>query len=199
MMELGRKLKELRASKKLNQSDLAGLLKVERSTYGKYETGDSSPDFEKLIKLANYYKVSIDDLFGRGEIYDIGSAIKEEREFQGLTERELSELVGVSEYEISQYEEDDIPINQELADRIAEIFGMTFPALLYKYDLYEEPIPEQFNGDVDRYGAFKKAEQRDAFNDEIQTLAAHHDGEDWTEEELEDIERFKAFIKSKRQ
>jgi transcriptional regulator with XRE-family HTH domain len=30
------------------------------------------------------------------------------------------------------------------------------------------------------------------------TIAAHHDGEDWTEEELEEIERFKEFIRSKR-
>lgn len=30
------------------------------------------------------------------------------------------------------------------------------------------------------------------------TIAAHHDGEDWTEEELEEIERFKEFVRSKR-
>lgn len=30
------------------------------------------------------------------------------------------------------------------------------------------------------------------------TIAAHHDGDEWTEEELEEIERFKAFIRSKR-
>lgn len=35
-------------------------------------------------------------------------------------------------------------------------------------------------------------------NDDIDTIAAHHDDEDWTEEELEDIERFKAFIRSQR-
>jgi len=33
---------------------------------------------------------------------------------------------------------------------------------------------------------------------EIHTIAAHHDGEEWTEEELEEIERFKEFIKQKR-
>ena len=32
----------------------------------------------------------------------------------------------------------------------------------------------------------------------IDTLAAHHDGEDWTEEELEEIEAFKRFVKMKR-
>lgn len=35
-------------------------------------------------------------------------------------------------------------------------------------------------------------------DDDIQTLAAHHDGEDWTEEELAEIERFKEFLRSKR-
>ena len=37
-----------------------------------------------------------------------------------------------------------------------------------------------------------------AANDNIETIAAHHDGEDWTEEELDEIERFKNFVKLKR-
>lgn len=36
------------------------------------------------------------------------------------------------------------------------------------------------------------------FNNEVETIAAHHDGEDWTEEELDEIERFKNFVKLKR-
>jgi len=32
----------------------------------------------------------------------------------------------------------------------------------------------------------------------IETIAAHHDGDEWTEEELEEIERFKEFVKMKR-
>lgn len=32
----------------------------------------------------------------------------------------------------------------------------------------------------------------------VHTIAAHHDGEEWTEEELEEIERFKQFVKMKR-
>jgi len=35
-------------------------------------------------------------------------------------------------------------------------------------------------------------------DEEIETIAAHHDGEDWTDEELEEIERFKRFVKSNR-
>jgi phosphopantothenate synthetase len=34
---------------------------------------------------------------------------------------------------------------------------------------------------------------------ELETLAAHHDGEEWTDDELEEIKRFKEFVKSRRQ
>lgn len=37
---------------------------------------------------------------------------------------------------------------------------------------------------------------RDDFS--VDTIAAHHDGDEWTEEELEEIERFKAYVRSKR-
>ncbi len=33
---------------------------------------------------------------------------------------------------------------------------------------------------------------------EIQDIAAHYDGEEWTDEELDEIERFKEFVKSRR-
>ena len=34
--------------------------------------------------------------------------------------------------------------------------------------------------------------------DDIQTIAAHHEGEEWTEEELAEIERFKEFVRMRR-
>lgn len=33
---------------------------------------------------------------------------------------------------------------------------------------------------------------------EVHTIAAHHDGENWTEEELDEIEQFKKYVLSKR-
>lgn len=34
---------------------------------------------------------------------------------------------------------------------------------------------------------------------EIETLAAHHDGDEWTEEELADIEAFKQFVRMRKE
>ncbi len=37
------------------------------------------------------------------------------------------------------------------------------------------------------------------FRSRIETIAAHHDGDTWTEEELADIEKFKEFVKMRRE
>jgi hypothetical protein len=42
-----------------------------------------------------------------------------------------------------------------------------------------------------------KSIDKNAFDGDI-TIAAHHEGEDWTEEELEDIKKFKEFLKARR-
>lgn len=47
-------------------------------------------------------------------------------------------------------------------------------------------------------GSIAKKSSLPDIRTDIHTIAAHHNGEDWTEEELEEIEKFKEFVKSKR-
>lgn len=61
-------LKELRARKNLLQKDVAAAIGVDRTTYVKYETGDSEPNFEILKRIAQFYEVSIDYLLD----FDVG-------------------------------------------------------------------------------------------------------------------------------
>lgn len=51
--------------RKLTQQDLADWLGIERSTYGKYETGDSEPNFDTICRLADFFDVSVEYLMGR--------------------------------------------------------------------------------------------------------------------------------------
>lgn len=129
----------------------------------------NSPSVDKLQKVANYFKVSTDYLLSRGTIYDLGCAIKEEREFQGLSEKELGKIIGISDFELLQYESDDMPVSEALAEKISNAFGMSLPALLVKYELYDEQIPTQFDGDVDAYNDFKKAVDKDVRSESNQT------------------------------
>lgn len=58
-------LKRLREAKGLFQKDVASAIGVDRTTYVKYERGDSEPSFQILEKLADFFNVSVDYLLGR--------------------------------------------------------------------------------------------------------------------------------------
>ena len=60
-------LKQLRTSKKMLQKDVASLLGIDRTTYAKYESGASEPNYETLLKLAEIFGVSTDYNLGRDE------------------------------------------------------------------------------------------------------------------------------------
>ena len=61
-MTLGEKIYELRTQNNLSQGDLANELNVSRQSISKWENGNSTPDLEKIVKLAEIFKVSLDEL-----------------------------------------------------------------------------------------------------------------------------------------
>lgn len=62
---LAARLKELRIKKELPQLMVALDLGIARSTYACYETAKNEPDIFTLIKIADYFEVSLDYLVGR--------------------------------------------------------------------------------------------------------------------------------------
>ena len=75
-MKINETLKKLRNSKKLSQSDMADILEVSLSSYQKYERDKNciTPSLDVIIRIADFYNVSIDYLLGR-EIMDEPKAI----------------------------------------------------------------------------------------------------------------------------
>jgi predicted transcriptional regulator len=65
MVDFGAKLKQLRRDKKLSQLQLAKVLFVSESTIGMYETNRIRPSHEILLTIAEYFDVSLDELYGR--------------------------------------------------------------------------------------------------------------------------------------
>ena len=55
-------LRAIREDRDIKQKDIAKILNVYQNTYSQYETGVISLTAEVLIKLSNYYGVSIDYL-----------------------------------------------------------------------------------------------------------------------------------------
>lgn len=58
-------LKDLMIEHNLTQSKLAEVLEIDCSTISKYLCGNQSPDFDILIKIADYFDCTLDYLLGR--------------------------------------------------------------------------------------------------------------------------------------
>jgi len=63
--ETGKRMLELRKAKGKNQSDVASYLGLTVAAYQNYETGRREAGYETLCKLAEYFEVTVDCLFGR--------------------------------------------------------------------------------------------------------------------------------------
>ena len=56
-------IQNLRVRKKLTQEQLAAILKIDRSTIAKWETGEAMPRADKLPEIAKALDCTIDELF----------------------------------------------------------------------------------------------------------------------------------------
>lgn len=99
----------------------------------------------------------------------LGKRLKVARLNKGLTQKEAAKHLGITFQALSNYERDMRDPDTKLLKSMAELYGVSADALLQI-----KPDP-------------------------IETIAAHHDSEEWTEEELVEIERFKEFVRMKRQ
>lgn len=60
-------INDLRKKSGLSQKEFADLFNVHQTAVSQWETGKTTPDKETLIKIANYFGVSIDYLLGNTE------------------------------------------------------------------------------------------------------------------------------------
>jgi len=103
MSTLAEKIKVLRVMKGLTQEELAKYLHVNRATLANWETGRTTPDYEAVKHLADFFDVSIDYLFGRSDdprfpdLSQVDDALKETPElldfWRELKEREDLQLL----------------------------------------------------------------------------------------------------------
>jgi len=61
-VNLGEQLQKLREEKKMSREELAGEMNVSRQAVYKWENNKGYPDIENLIKLSEFYNVTLDEL-----------------------------------------------------------------------------------------------------------------------------------------
>ncbi|MBL4934068.1 helix-turn-helix domain-containing protein [Clostridium paridis] len=104
---------------------------------------------------------------------EMNEKIKQKREELGLTLQEVGEYLGVSKATVQRYESGEIKnLKLDSIEKLAEILKVS-PAYLMGWE-----------------------EQRKL--NKLETLAAHFDGDDFTKDDLDDIENFINYIKSKK-
>lgn len=96
--------------------------------------------------------------------------LEELRNEKGMTKKEVAEYLQIDQSTYGKYELGKREPDHTVLNKIADLFNTSVDYILGRTDI-KTPI---------------------------ETIAAHHDDEEWTEEELEEIEQFKEFVKTKR-
>lgn len=139
----------------------------------------------------------------------VAENIKRLRKQAGFTQRQLAEKCGMSESTLRQYEIGYRNPKIETLHRIAQALDKSIILLVegcedkypltsadYQLDLYNSMTDEEkeFSAKIGGSPTWL-VKGTDTFPN---TIAAHFDGEEFTEDELEEIKQFAKFVKSKR-
>ncbi|MCC2248819.1 helix-turn-helix domain-containing protein [Virgibacillus sp. AGTR] len=89
-----------------------------------------------------------------------------------VTFAEVERKIGISNGQIRRW--DNVSPKSETLQKVADYFNVSVDYLLGRTD-------------------------KKTLVEDDETIAAHHDGEEWTEEELEEIEEFKRFVAMRRE
>ncbi len=89
-MDLGERLYALRKSKNLTQDEVAEKLKVTRQTISKWETNQSTPDFDKIVPLCELFEIGVEELLTGKKPEEVQEE-QENNEEKVLTKQEVKE------------------------------------------------------------------------------------------------------------
>ena len=84
-MNLGERLFELRKAKNLTQDDVAETLNVSRQTVSKWETDQSTPEFDNIVPLCELFEIGVDELLTGKK------PVEEKKQENVLTKQEVKE------------------------------------------------------------------------------------------------------------
>jgi len=105
----------------------------------------------------------------------LSDKLKQLRKEKEKTQEDLAAVLQVSPSTIGMYEQGRRIPDTDKLNKLADYFEVSVDYLLGRTDIRKPAKPD----------------------DEL-TIAAHHETNHWTQEELDEIERFKEFVKSRR-
>lgn len=119
--------------------------------------------------------------------------LKELRLNKGISQKEIADYLGVTVASYSLYERGNREPNVATLKKIAEYYGVSLDYLTENTDYFYVGSNPPIDAVVDSVNQTLKH-----WDDKPQTIAAHFDGDEYTEDELKQIQQFAEFVKSKR-
>lgn len=131
------RLKELRKQSGLTQQQLADIVGTTQQNIAFWETGRQRPKQPSLIKLANYFNVSIDYLLvGKAQAEEKLSVfperLKQLRVEAKLTQQQMAEAFNIKQPTYAQWETGRTKPKGETLERFADFFNVSTDYLLGK-------------------------------------------------------------------
>lgn len=116
------KLRYYRIKNGLLQKDMADLLKIDRSTYARYESGShTSYPINAIKKCAEIFNVETDKLldgYNRFIFEGQGEQAKKIRLEFGMTQGEFGKLYGVSKNTVRRWENESVRMSRKMWEKI---------------------------------------------------------------------------------
>ena len=129
-----------------NQIDIANLLKIDRSQYGKYENEYTTIPIKHLNTLCNYFNISLDYIFSLTDnkqynnskndinLLESGKRLKEFRKENKITQTKLADFLTTSFSNVSAYERGINIISTTYLYAICKKYNISADYLLGKID-----------------------------------------------------------------
>lgn len=132
----GDRLTKLRNEKNISMKQCAYELDIPYTTYVSYEKNEREQKAKQLMKIANYFDVSLDFLLGRTKSQNIrynlasnlNKLLTENKSF--ITKKQLSQLLGVTPSAITNWTKGSNSPDIELLVKICDIFKIDINELI---------------------------------------------------------------------
>ena len=115
-MNYGESIKNIRERIGISQTQMAKILDIDKSLYGRYEKEKQTIPIKHLITICNYFMVSLDYIFNFNSIQQYkntkkkinntkaGKNLKEWRKSNKITQKELASILNTTQSVIADYE-----------------------------------------------------------------------------------------------
>lgn len=140
-MYLAQNIKFLRKQKEVTQQEMADALGINQSSTANWESDTRKPDIETIVRIAEYFGVTLDDLILKDlkppiPIYITN--IQFLRTKQEMTQEEMANLLGFKDNNsIFLLEKGRMQLSIENMEKICDFFGVTLDQFV-KRDLSKE-------------------------------------------------------------